>query len=618
MELMKNAILHPDISIRTLLPVLFVSMSLVFVSGCDNILNKTPLGQQTTENFFQNEEEAIQATNATYSKLREWNIHTFDFLGMTDIISDDATKGSTPSDAAFLLELENLTYDAGHQSPLAIWNGNYQGIFRANVNLENLPGVEGDPELINRLKGENRFLRAYFYLNLVRGFGDVPKITYPLPPDEYDQVRAPAGDIYDLIVEDLLFAMDHLPYKSEYASSDVGRATKGAAHAMLARTYLYMEEFEDAEFYAREVITSGEYELLDDYFTIFTHDGENSLESIFEVQATANEEGSGGTQYSQVQGVRGQPNLGWGFNRPSRDLDAAFEPGDLRHQATILFPWETLPDDSGQTVFENSSMVDERYNKKAFAPVGHPGPIDFSPVNIRRFRYSDLLLIAAESAYRNGNEPDARNFLNEVRERARGENALTIGILPENISSPVQSQLDLDDFDSRVFARMVHEGGPADVAGLASFDHEIALGRPRVHNIDIIISVNGTEITDRASFLAAVDQQSAGATVPVVVNRQRYQENPEEITFNVTVAELLPDVTSSGQDLLDAIWHERRVELAMEQKRWFDLIRQGRAADVMQALGKDFVIGKHELFPIPTNEIDLSNRALEQNPNWDN
>jgi hypothetical protein len=76
--------------------------------------------------------------------------------------------------------------------------------------------------------------------------------------------------------------------------------------------------------------------------------GENSSESIFEVQATATEEGARAeAQYAQVQGVRGTPNLGWGFNRPSRDLDAAYEPGDLRHQATILFPWEALPDGSG-------------------------------------------------------------------------------------------------------------------------------------------------------------------------------------------------------------------------------------------------------------------------------
>ena len=598
--------------LRNTLPAL---LALVLFTGCDSFLDKTPLGQQTTENFFTNEEEAIQATNASYNKLRDWNIHVFDFLGLTDIISDDATKGSTPTDAAFLTELENLTHDAGHQSPLGWWTGNYQGIYRTNVNLQNLPNTEMNPDLRNRLMAENRFLRAYFYFNLVRGYGDVPLITRPLTPEEYDQQRAPAADVYAQIIEDLEFAADHLPLKSEYPSADLGRATQGAAEAMLARVYLYLEDYGQAEFYAREVIRSLEYDLLPDYFQIFTEQGENSTESIFEVQATATEEGAGGSQYAQVQGVRGTPNLGWGFNRPSRDLDAAYEPGDLRHQATILFPWEALPDGSGPTVIENHTMEDERYNKKAFA-AGFPGTIDNYPVNIRRFRYSDLLLIAAEAAYHNGSEGDARQFLNDVRDRARGGHTLTIGILPENASPHMVNVLNLGSLETQVFARLVHEGGPAAQAGIEPFDHALDRGRVRANLLDMIVSVNGIAITDRNSFLDAVDAQSAGATVPVVIHRIRHGQSAEEFTVNVTVQELLPDVTASGQALLDAIWHERRVELAMEQKRWFDLIRQGRAAQVMQDLGKNFVPGKHELFPIPQNEIDLSNRALTQNPNW--
>ncbi len=601
-------------SARFLHAVLLVGL-LTYTAGCDGILDKTPLAQQTTENFFTNEEEAIQATNASYSKLREWNIHVFDYLGVTDMISDDATKGSTPTDAAFLSELENLTHDAGHQSVLGWWNGNYEGVYRTNVNIQNLPNTEMNPDLRNRLLGENRFLRAYFYFNLVRGWGGVPLITAPLTPEEYDQERATAEQIYTQIIEDLEFAAEHLPLKSGYPTADLGRATRGAAESMLARVYLYLEDYPQAESYARSVITSGEYELLDDYFLIFTETGENSSESIFEVQATATEEGAGGSQFGQVQGVRGTPNLGWGFNRPSRDLDAAYEPGDLRHQATMLFPWEELPDGSERTVIENQSMEDERYNKKAFA-AGFPGTLDNYPVNIRRFRYSDLLLIAAEAAYRNGNAGDARNFLNDVRERARIGRTLTIGILPENVSPHMENILNLDALDTRVFARMVHAGSPAGQAGIATFDHALDRGRVQANLLDLIVSVNGITITDRDSFLDAVDAQSAGATVPVVVHRLRHGQAPEEFTANVTIQERLPDVTASGQALLDAIWHERRVELAMEQKRWFDLIRQGRAPDVMQALGKNFVVGKHELFPIPQNEIDLSNRALTQNPNW--
>ena len=608
-------------SIKTwkLLPFVVVGFILISFASCSDIVDKSPLGEQTSENFFQNEEEAIQATNASYQKLRDWNLHVFSFIGLTDIISDDATKGSTPNDAAQLIEIDELTYDAGSGDVNAWWSGNYQGIYRTNIAIQNIPGIDMNTALRDRLVAENHFLRAYYYFNLVRGFGGVPLITAPLSPDEYDQERATEEAIYDQIITDLELAREDLPFKSDYPAQDLGRATKGAADALLARVYLYQEDYDLALDYATDVIESGEYALLEDYFQIFTVEGENSSESIFEVQATDSEEGGTGSQYGQVQGVRGQPNLGWGFNRPSRDLDAAYENGDLRQQATILSPWEELPDGTGLTVVENTTMVDDRYNKKAFAPSDHAGGRGDSPVNIRRIRYSDILLIAAEASYRENNETDARRYLNDVRERARVGNLNTLGLIPEDMAPLVESSLDVEEFDSRVFARFTNEGGPADAAGIDPFAHSFSRGRPVADLMDVIISVNGTAVTSRAEFLDAVNQQTAGSAIPVEIVRIETVDGNQtntDMTMTVEVEELLPDVTAGGQELLDAIWQERRVELAMEQKRWFDLIRQGRAAEVMQALGIGFEAGKHELFPIPTNEIDLSNGMLEQNPNW--
>ncbi|MCC5941454.1 MAG: RagB/SusD family nutrient uptake outer membrane protein [Balneolaceae bacterium] len=589
------------------------------VVSCSDVVNKTPLGQQTSENFFQNEQHAIQATNASYQKLRDWNIHVFSFLGLTDMISDDATKGSTPTDAAQLLDIEDLTFDAGSGDVNTWWEGNYQGIYRTNIAIKNIPGIDMNTGLRERLVGENHFLRGYYYFNLVRGFGAVPLITSPLAPDEYDQERVPADQIYAQVISDLEFAAEVLPFKSEYSASDLGRATKGAAHALLARVHLYLENYDQALQYANEVINSGEYALLDDYFTIFTRQGENSSESIFEVQATESEEGGTGTQYGEVQGVRGQPNLGWGFNRPSRDLDAAYESGDLRQQATILSPWEELPDGTGLTVIQNATMVDDRYNKKAFAPSNHAGARGNSPVNIRRIRYADVILIAAEASYRTGNEGDARMYVNMIRDRARVGNSNTLGVIPENMSPVVMNSLDLSEINSQVFARFINANGPADEAGMVPFTHDVESSQPVIEALDVITSVNGTAVTSRSEFLAAVNAQTAGSSIPVDIVRVQHTGNGqsnEQLTLTITVEELLPDITASGQQLLDAIWQERRVELAMEQKRWFDLIRQGRAAEVMQALGKNFVEGKHELFPIPTNEIDLSNGMLQQNPGW--
>ena len=494
--------MQTNIFIRPL-AALWLTGLLLVGAGCNQeFLELKPLGQLTSANFFETEEHAIWATNAVYAHLRDWQVHVFSYIGMTDIVSDDADKGSTPNDANFLNDIDNFTYDAGNIAPAGVWAGYYQGIYRANLAIQEIPNIEMDEALKARLVAECQFLRAYFYFNLVRWFGDLPLITRPLNPDEYLQARVPAAEVYALIEADLKAAEAVLPLKTAYRPADLGRATKGAAQGMLARMYLTLGNYGEAERYARLVIESGTYSLYPNYSKIFQREGEHSSESIFEVGAVALETGGGGSQYNEVQGVRGTPNLGWGFNRPSDNLVAAYEPGDPRREATILYPGEVLPDGSA-IVEDNPNIVNERYNQKAWVPQ-HPGGNGNGPGNIRLMRYAEILLIAAEAANENGKPADALGFLNQVRARARG-NSLTV----------------------------------------------------------------------------------------------------------------LPDVTVTDPAQVRArIWQERRVELAMEQHRWFDLVRQGRAASVMQALGKPFIEGKHELFPIPQTEIDLSGGAMLQNPGY--
>lgn len=480
----------------------FFLISLLLTACSEDFLEKNSPGRLAADNFFQTEEHAIWATNAVYEHLRDWQVHIFSFIGMTDIVSDDSDKGSTPNDASFLREVDEFSYDAANIAPGGVWSGYYRGIYRANTAIENIPNIEMDAALKARLIGECKFLRAYYYFNLVRWFGDIPLITEPLETSEFEQSRVAVDQVYAQIEQDLLDAEAALPLKSQYPTAELGRATKGAAQGFLAKMYLTRQNFQKAEEFAMKVIDSGEYDLLDSYSKIFTREGENASESIFEVQAAAFEPSVTGSQYNEVQGVRGTPNLGWGFNRPSDDLVAAYETGDPRREATILYPGEILPDGS-DIVQDNPNIVNERYNQKAFVP-DHPGSNPNGPGNIRRLRYADLLLVAAEAMNENGKADQALAFLNQIRERARGS-------------------------------------------------------RTRI----------------------------------------------------------LPDVTTTNQtELRDRIWQERRVELAMEQHRWFDLVRQGRAAEVMQGVGKNFISGKHELFPIPQTEIDLSGGSLVQNPGY--
>lgn len=627
---MKN---FPISSRRTgavLAAALLLGISLGVWSGCDSFVDTEPLGELTTADFFETPEQAVQATNATYHMLRQWQVHVFAWLGMTDIASDDATKGSTPTDASFLLEFENLNWSASNIAFLDTWSGYYQGIFRANTAIQGIEDMTNiDEQMKNRLLAENRFLRAYYYFFLVRAYGGVPLILEPLEPDEYyDQPRASRDSVYLQIEADLQFAADNLPPQSQLGGSDVGRATQGAANALLAEAHLFQEEYQDACRLGQEVIDSGEYSLYPDYSEIFTPAGENASESVFEIQTVALEEGGGGSQYGQVQGVRGVPNLGWGFNQPSDDLEGGFEPGDPRQQATILFPWEMLPygDPDEQVVEINPQTTNDRYNQKAYTPPTTPGGSGNSGTNIRRIRYAHVLLNAAEACYHTGNEGQAQNWLNEVRARAR-EHEVTLGFTPELLDEDIASGvLGLPGDATRVFVRYVDPDSWAagDVQSFASSLVEYeddAVVPVCVEQMDLIQSVNGTAVSTPEDYFDALSTLSPGQQVELELLRVSQQPcgtagsaDTQELTVTIEARELLPPVMAGGQELLEAIWHERRVELALEQHRWFDIIRQGRAAEVMADVGKNFIEGTHELYPLPQSEVDAT--GLMQNPGY--
>ncbi len=476
-------------------------------AGCnEEFLERKPKGQLTFDTFFETPEHAVWATNAVYQHFRSWEMCAFPWIGITDIISDDADKGSSANDAPYVLELDEFTFDASNAAITGAWQGTYHTIFRANLAIENVPGIEMDPTLRNRLVGESRFLRAYAYFRLVQWFGDIPLIDRVLTDDEfYNQGRAPKAQVYDFIESDLLAAIDAVPEKSAYPSADLGRVTKGAARGILAKLYMIKHDFAKAAEQTEAIITSGEYSLLMRYSDNFLPIGEHASESIFEISAVAAQAaiaGPGATPFNMIQGVRGVPNLGWGFNRPSDDLIATYEPGDPRRQATVIYVGEVLPDGS-TIVQDNPEIINERFNQKAWVPA-HSGLQDNGPGNIRILRYADVLLLAAEASNEIGDPNKALTYLNMVRARARGTNGF-----------------------------------------------------------------------------------------------------------------ILPDLTVTDQSLLrEAIYHERRVELAMEQQRWFDLARWGRIADVMDPLYENFDANKHTLLPIPQAEIDLTGGIIVQNPNY--
>ncbi|MEL4307510.1 RagB/SusD family nutrient uptake outer membrane protein [Joostella sp. CR20] len=451
------------------------------------------LDVDSRENISQEDSEATLTgenfVTGIYGMLTDWP-YAFSYLGVTEIISDNADKGSSPTDSGADKEaLDNLQHTTSAASVREMWTHWYKSIGRATSSIEFLETSSMEnAALKSRLIGEAKFLRALNYFWLVRSFGDITiqGVTDPTS-------RAPQAEVYAYIEQDLKEAIEALPNKSEYASKDLGRATKGAAQALLAKVYLYQEKWDEAKTYAEAVMNSGEYSLEPNYQDVWRVYTENGVESIFEVQARGESIAHGVQQYSQTQGARGTSGWGWGFNTPSQNLIDAFdaEGDEIRKNATIIFPGETLWD--GREVSE--SVENLAYSEKAYSSA-NAGASD-TDKNVRILRFAEVLLIHAEAANELGNSSDALASLNKVRDR-----------------------VELSAFTS----------------------------------------------TDQS-------------------------------------------------ELRLKIWNERRLELAFEHDRWFDLVRTGQAKDAMQAAGKTFITGKHELFPIPNDQL-IQTPDMPQNPGW--
>ncbi|TAL65042.1 MAG: RagB/SusD family nutrient uptake outer membrane protein [Bacteroidetes bacterium] len=407
------------------------------IAGCTDFLQMDPQGELTQASFPSSPSDALQATNAVYAAVRNWYYNSGGYP-VLDIMSDDAYKGSNTNDQLSTVgAYDNFTFSSTGDGLDRWWATLYQGIKWANVVIEKVETVSMDTTLRNRYVGEARFLRGIFYFDLVRAWGGVPEVTTSLPPLHLG--RATSEEIYSLIVSDLHYAETHLAKKSELISSDRGRATAGAADALLAKVYLFQKDFVNAEQYALKVIQSNEYSLESRFIDADGVNGNNGVESIFEVGALGVEDfNGGGAQYANTQGVRGSPNRGWGFNRPSIDLRKSFEPGDTRLKGTIIDLGDTIdgvfikgdPDPANDPVItlnqDGDTINIQCYNRKVWTP-GNDTPTQWAH-HRRLIRYADVLLMAAEALNENGKQADALIYLNQVRKRARGGN---ISILPD-------------------------------------------------------------------------------------------------------------------------------------------------------------------------------------------
>lgn len=403
---------------------IIIGFQLVMLMGCsDDFLNQPPRASLSVGSFPTSETDAIQATNAVYNSLRAWHINTGGFP-LLDIMADDAEKGSNPGDGNVIAVYDRFEHQVTEGSVERWYKALYEAIKRANLGINEIPKIDMDVDLQNRLIAETRFLRAYYYGLLIRGFGDVPKVTVTDPP--IDLGRTSVDEILtDIIYPDLEYAIVTLPTKSDYANEDLGRITSGAAQAFMARIKLFYGDFQAVESLCKDIIESNEYALVTNYEDIFPAYNEHNSESIFEISSTVGNFEEGGNQYANTQGVRGTPNRGWGFCRPTYALITEMtNTQDLRLDPSVLFLNEIIDGiviggegPTPDTTYTNGQITSiECYNQKVWTP-GTDAETSWSH-NRRIIRYSDVLLMYAEALNENGKTAEALPFLNEIRNRA--------------------------------------------------------------------------------------------------------------------------------------------------------------------------------------------------------
>lgn len=414
---------------------------LVFFSGCKKFLDRQPSARYTTDNYPYPEGGGPydQFVYAAYSALRDYFVTSYAYIGAVSIRSDDADKGSSlfDGDGYGLIQADNFPVRVDALFGNELWKGYYSSlIYKCNVVLKQVAlDTTGTPEATKTLaRAEARFMRGYAYFTMVRLFGNIPLIDTVLDVSQSNVAQSTPAEIYAFIEKDLQYAAANLPLT--WDAKYIGRSTSGAANGLLAKVYLYEKKWSDAMATAGIVINSGVYDLKTPYDKIFTDAGENSSESVFEIQcyADANHPTEYGCQYADIQGVRGvaSQDLGWGFNNPSHQLHIAYEPGDPRMNSTILFVPTPVPTRYGET-FGRPEPNDSMYNMKVYtdpATRAKVGGLDGQHgwwVNIRMLRYSDVVLIYAEAANELGQTSEALQKIEWVRARARNGNS---SILP--------------------------------------------------------------------------------------------------------------------------------------------------------------------------------------------
>ncbi|MBC7652440.1 MAG: RagB/SusD family nutrient uptake outer membrane protein [Deinococcales bacterium] len=413
---------------KKIILLLVLVLSLV---ACEKDLNQVPISATTTATFYSQPSDFIQASNAIYNDLRGYPDRQ---LNLSETRSDNLYAVSDGGVRDWEGINDFFTTISSNVYVSEAWNANFNGILRANTLLDQLTkngSVITDAALKTRLEAEAKFLRAFFYFDLVRWFGKVPIIDHPVTANEALSIkRSAVSDVYTLILSDLQFAATNLP--ASYAAADLGRPTKYAAKSTLALVYmtrsaptygiegpgLGLNEWGTAVGLLNEIIASNKYAFLPSYNSIFSFTNENNAEVVFDVQyATGLSPVVGGTfpwvlvpdTWFQSLGKAVQGGL---TIRPvSVDLLNSYAATDNRKAFSIQ---------SGY-VYNGVSETRSFFKKYVDLTKVPANRVDW-PINFIVSRYTDILMLKAEcilhGATAGGTQLDVDAIVNQVRARA--------------------------------------------------------------------------------------------------------------------------------------------------------------------------------------------------------
>jgi starch-binding outer membrane protein, SusD/RagB family len=408
---------------RIFLYVLMATVTLVtvFVSGCNKNIELSPITNIVETNFYKTEADCLQGLTAAYSVLL-WDApqnQNAPFQLVSEVLADHCfAGGASATDVPGIVNLDRGIAKPTDLAPQALWYKYYNGIYRCNILFDKIPAASfTTPSNKDRFIGEAKFLRAYYYFDMVRLFGNVPLILTSLAPSDYNQKQATPEAVYTQISKDLTEAIAVLPRYSQIPAGELGRATSDAARALLMRVWLYYTGYYQQNQLpgvtapqiiqiSDDLIQNSGHDLLprfSDNFVLTAPYNNNNRESVFELQYSSQaysgnwsyRESANGNLSLMLWSMRGPSAssiyaAGWSFAPIDTAFYNQFPATDVRKAATFLVPKNiSLSYTAG---YQDLGIFPQKWvalkaNQSAKGDLNLNYPNHFAPI-----RFSDVLL----------------------------------------------------------------------------------------------------------------------------------------------------------------------------------------------------------------------------------